>query len=45
MVDAGFGKHGVVLNLRLPQGRAIVADDDKLGCPRADEGEWSEAGQ
>lgn len=31
MVDASLGQHGVVLDLRLPQGRSVVGDDDKLG--------------
>lgn len=32
VVHAGLREHGVVLNLRLPNGRAVVADDDQLGC-------------
>ena len=32
MVHAGLRKHGVVLDLRLPDGRGVVADDDQLGC-------------
>jgi hypothetical protein len=32
VVDAGLGEHGVVLNLRLADSRAVVADDDQLGC-------------
>lgn len=27
-----LGKHGIVLNLCLPDGRAVVADQDQLGC-------------
>lgn len=31
MVDRGLGKHGVVLKLRLSQGRSVARDDDELG--------------
>ena len=30
-MDGALGKHGVVLNLRLAKGRAVVADEDELG--------------
>ena len=32
VVHASLGKHGVVLNLSLPDGGAVAADDDQLGC-------------
>ena len=32
VVDTGLGKHGVVLDLGLAHGRAVVADDDQLAC-------------
>ena len=31
VVNVGLGKHRVVLDLRLAEGRAVVADDDELG--------------
>ena len=31
MVNGSFGKHGVVLQLTLPEGRSVLGDDDKLG--------------
>lgn len=31
MMDTSLGKHGVVLNLRLADGRAVVGDDHQLG--------------
>ena len=31
VVDGGLGEHGVVLELRLSQGRAVVGDEDQLG--------------
>ena len=30
-MDRCLGKHGVVLELRLPQGRCVASNDDKLG--------------
>lgn len=36
MVDTSLGKHGVVLNLGLPQGRAVARDDDELGLTLAE---------
>jgi hypothetical protein len=30
MVNSALGKHGIVLNLRLAQRRAVRRDDDKL---------------
>jgi len=35
MVDVGLGKHSIVLNLRLAEGRAVVADDYELGLARS----------
>lgn len=32
VVDPGLGEHGIVLNLGLADGRAVVADEHKLGC-------------
>ena len=32
VVHAGLGQHGVVLDLGLADGRAVVGDDDELGC-------------
>jgi hypothetical protein len=32
VVDGGLGEHGVILKLRLSQGRAVVGDEDQLGC-------------
>ena len=32
VVDAGLGKHGVVLDLRLADGGAVAGDEDQLGC-------------
>jgi len=29
-MHANFGKHGIVLNLRLPKRRAVVRKDDQL---------------
>jgi len=34
VVNVGLGKHSVVLDLRLAQGRAVIADDDELALPR-----------
>jgi hypothetical protein len=31
MVRPSLGKHGVILNLRLAHGGAVVGDDDELG--------------
>ena len=31
-VDGGLGEHGVVLELRAAEGRAVTTDDDQLGC-------------
>jgi hypothetical protein len=31
VVNTGLGEHGIVLNLRLAQRRAVVRDDDQLG--------------
>ena len=31
VVDGGLAQHGVVLKLRLPQGRAVAGDQHKLG--------------
>jgi len=31
VVDVGLGQHGVVLELRLSQGRSVAGDDDELG--------------
>ena len=36
VVDTSLGKHGVVLNLGLPQGRAVAQDDDELGLTLAE---------
>lgn len=36
VVDARLGEHGVVLNLRLAQRRAVVGDDDELGLAGAE---------
>lgn len=30
VVYVALGKHGIVLNLRLAQGRAVAGDDDQL---------------
>lgn len=30
MVDSDLGKHGVVLKLRLSEGRSVTSNDDKL---------------
>merc|ERR1711983_527908 len=30
VVDSSLGQHGVVLNLRLAEGRSVVGDDDQL---------------
>jgi hypothetical protein len=32
VVHAGLGEHGIVLDLGLAHGRAVVADDDQLSC-------------
>lgn len=32
VVNTALSKHGVVLNLGLTEGRAVVGDDHKLGC-------------
>eukprot|EP00302_Diacronema_sp_CCMP2436_P046092 CAMPEP_0180093652 /NCGR_PEP_ID=MMETSP0985-20121206/25184_1 /TAXON_ID=483367 /ORGANISM="non described non described, Strain CCMP 2436" /LENGTH=158 /DNA_ID=CAMNT_0022028745 /DNA_START=59 /DNA_END=536 /DNA_ORIENTATION=+ len=34
VVDGALGKHGVVLDLRLADGGAVVRDHDELGCAR-----------
>eukprot|EP00960_Hanusia_phi_P063703 765542-Hanusia_phi.AAC.1 len=34
MVNVGLGEHSVVLDLRLAEGRAVVADDDELALAR-----------
>jgi hypothetical protein len=34
-VDRGLGKHSVVLELRLPQGRSVASNDDELGLASA----------
>jgi hypothetical protein len=31
VVDSDLGKHSIVLNLRLAEGRAVVSNDDQLG--------------
>lgn len=36
MVDTGLGQHGIVLDLRFPEGRAVVGQDDQLGFPLTD---------
>jgi hypothetical protein len=36
MVDRDLGEHSVVLNLGLPQRRAVVSDEDKLGLVEAE---------
>lgn len=33
--DRGLGKHSVILDLRLPERGAVVADDDKLALSRS----------
>merc|ERR1712045_158626 len=40
VVDSGLGQHGVVLDLRLPEGRSVVGNNDELGLaqPEAVEG-------
>lgn len=35
MVHVGLGKHRVILDLRLAEGRAVIADDDELGLARS----------
>ena len=30
-MNLGLGKHGVVLNLGLPEGGGVVGEDDQLG--------------
>lgn len=35
MVDIGLGKHGVVLELTLPERWSIASDDHELGLARA----------
>ena len=35
MVDVGLGKHRVVLELRLAQGRGVAGNDDQLGLARS----------
>ena len=32
VVDTSLGKHGIVLDLRLADGRAVAGDEDQLGC-------------
>ena len=34
-MDRGLGKHGVVLELRLPQRRGVAGNDDELGLARS----------
>lgn len=34
-MDGGLGEHGVVLELRLAEGRGVGSDDDQLGLARA----------
>lgn len=36
VVDVGLGKHGVVLELRLPQWRGISGNNHKLGLSRSE---------
>jgi hypothetical protein len=36
VVNRGLGQHGVVLELRLPQGRGVAGDDDELGLAGAE---------
>jgi hypothetical protein len=36
VVDLGFGKHGVVLELTLAQRRGIASNDDELGLSGAE---------
>jgi len=35
VVDGCLGKHSVVLELRLPQGRGVASNDDELGLAGA----------
>lgn len=37
VVNSTLGEHGVVLNLRLAERRAVVGDDDQLSCNGHDE--------
>lgn len=37
VVDTSLGQHGVVLQFRLSQRRAVVGDDDQLGCKVKDQ--------
>lgn len=32
VVDTSLGQHGVILELRLAEGRAVAGNDDQLGC-------------
>lgn len=36
MVDIGLGEHGVILDLRLAEGRAVFGDQDELGLARSE---------
>lgn len=36
VVDRGLGEHGVVLELRLAEGRSVASNDDKLGLAGAE---------
>lgn len=32
VVDSNFCQHSIILNLRLPERRAVVGNDNKLSC-------------
>ena len=34
VVHGRFGEHGIILQLRLPERRAVASNEDKLGCCR-----------
>merc|ERR550534_2954589 len=36
VVHSGLSQHGVVLDLRLPEGRSVVGDDDELGLAQSE---------
>lgn len=36
MVDGDLGEHGVVLKLRLAEGRAVASNEDELGLAGAE---------
>ena len=36
MVDSSLGEHGVVLELRLAEGRSVASNDDELGLAAAE---------